>query len=121
MLTYEQSTGRLTDGNGVTWGFGYSGFGEDKNQPASQSKVGLGPAPQGRYNIGQPYESPRTGPFTIPLIPLPTTNTFGRTDFRVHGDSIPHPGTASHGCIILGRHIRERIKASGETLLEVIA
>ena len=44
----------------------------------------------------------------------------GRTAFLIHGDSIKHPGDASEGCIILGPHIRTRIAASGDTVLNVI-
>lgn len=40
--------------------------------------------------------------------------------FRIHGDSIRAPGTASHGCIILPRAIRDRIWASGDRALQVV-
>jgi hypothetical protein len=51
---------------------------------------------------------------------MPGTVTYGRTDFRIHGDSIQHPGQASNGCIILKKSIREKIICSGDTELEVI-
>jgi hypothetical protein len=45
---------------------------------------------------------------------------FGRSGFLIHGDSIIRPGTASRGCIILAREIREQIAASGDADLEVV-
>jgi hypothetical protein len=46
---------------------------------------------------------------------------FGRTGFLIHGDSLQHPGRASNGCIILPRPIRDRIAASGDDQLTVVA
>jgi hypothetical protein len=46
---------------------------------------------------------------------------FGRFGFFIHGDSILNPGWASDGCVILGRMVRQRIAASGDPLLEVVA
>lgn len=43
----------------------------------------------------------------------------GRTLFRIHGDSRLNPGTASVGCIILPRHVREQMSASGDIDLVV--
>jgi hypothetical protein len=121
VLTYEQTTGKLTYA-GMTWGVGYAGFGEGKNNSALQSIPDVGPLPQGRYTIGQPYDSPRTGPFTLPLLPISHAAEFGRGDFRIHGDSAEHPGAASHGCIVLPREVRERIdRENTDRLIEVIA
>jgi hypothetical protein len=53
-------------------------------------------------------------------MPDPGTETFGRGEFRIHGDSIAHPGTASHGCIILPRAVRDAIWRSGDRALEVV-
>lgn len=44
----------------------------------------------------------------------------GRTLFRIHGDSRLSPGTASEGCIILPRHVRAQISASGDIDLVVV-
>ena len=65
-------------------------------------------------------DSPNTGPFTILLEPAPGTDTLGRSAFRIHGDSVRAPGTASHGCIILPRAIRDHIWRSGDRDLEVV-
>jgi hypothetical protein len=86
-----------------------------------QTVPNTGPCPRGRYSIGQPEDSPHVGPYALPLTPEPGTNTFGRSAFMIHGDSIVHPGTASEGCIILLRDAREQIVASGDLELVVTA
>jgi hypothetical protein len=43
------------------------------------------------------------------LTPHAGTNTFGRSAFMIHGDTISHP--ASRGCIVLRRSIREQINS----------
>ena len=50
----------------------------------------------------------------------PFTNTFGRSLFRIHGDSIEHPGDASDGCVILPLTLRKLIAMSSERLLTVL-
>lgn len=37
----------------------------------------------------------------------------------IHGDSIARPGTASEGCVILDRSMREQIWSGGDHTLEV--
>lgn len=118
--TWDQSAGELSH-DGVPCGTGYSGAGTGKNSPDMQAAVGVGPIPRGAWTISGVGDSPNTGPFTLILQPNPGTDTEGRSDFRIHGDSIAHPGTASHGCIILSRPIRERIWQSGDRDLEVIS
>ena len=119
MWTWDQSAGLLTRA-GKNW-HGYSGAGRGKNNPAMQAAVGTGPIPQGRWTIAERHDSPNTGPCTLMLLPEPGTATFGRSEFRIHGDNIAHPGTASHGCIVLPRTVRDAIWASGDRALEVIA
>lgn len=117
--TYEQSTGRLYKNGIIVQGNGgYSGKGTHKNVPSSQSIANFGPIPQGRWHIGG-YTSNK-GPLTITLTPKPGTNTFGRSNFRIHGDSIAQPGTASEGCIIMSLSTRQMIIGSGDHELEVI-
>jgi hypothetical protein len=119
MWTYQQHDGSLLkDGSKVATG--YSGLGLHKNDPHSEDVKNLGPLPKGRYQIGAPYDSPNVGPFALPLEALPGVETFGRGDFRIHGDSNIHPGAASHGCIIVSRVVRGQIASSGDTLLEVV-
>jgi Protein of unknown function (DUF2778) len=122
MWTYKQSNGELSR-DGVVEGDGYSGFEAGRNNPAMQEQPNVGPIPQGRYSIGSPecVDSPGPhGPFVLRLTPDPANQMFGRAGFLIHGDSIVQPGLASHGCIIMGRIIREKIAASGDTALTVV-
>lgn len=123
MWTYSQALGELFGPNGELVATGYSGHGEGVNNPALQAVHDVGPIPQGRYGINAPREVPGRGPYVLPLMPFATTDTFGRSGFLCHGDSIEHPGAklASHGCVILGRAAREAIWQSGDHELEVIA
>ena len=117
MWRYEQSTGRL-------WrlmGEGYSGHGvEGKNQPDMQSVKNVGPIPRGKWLVTTRFDDPHKGPWCLRLAPAPGTDTLGRSGFLVHGDSISDPGTASEGCIILSRGIRQRIWESDDHELEVV-
>jgi hypothetical protein len=125
MWKYQQSTGQLTH-NGQLAGVGYSGYGDDKNQPNDESIKDLGPIPCGLYSIGVPECAPPEpagphGPFVLPLTPDQGNAMFGRAGFLIHGDSIEAPGFASRGCMIFGRLVREAIAASGDFALAVIA
>jgi len=123
---YDQSSGELTH-NGQFVSRGYSGKGRGKNNPSMQGVRGVGPLPAGNWLMAGVYNSKRVGPFTITLhstddskvddIHEPT----GRSAFRIHGDSIRAPGTASMGCIILPRSVRERMWRSGDRHLVVKA
>lgn len=116
---YVQSTGRLyRDGTLVQGVGGYSGHGQYKNRPDAQHIQDNGPIPRGQWHIGG-YTSNK-GPLTITLTPKPGTQTFGRAAFRIHGDSINSPGTASHGCIIMNHTTRQMIINSGDHDLEVV-
>jgi len=119
MFIYEQSTGKFSQGETLI-GFGYSGAPQDKNVPEDQSIEGEGPIPVGRYTIGEPYTDPEKGPLVFKLTPDPSNNMFGRSGFLIHGDSILHPGAASHGCIILGKIIRLFIANSVDRVLIVV-
>lgn len=120
MWRYEISTGSLThDGRLVA--MGYSGLGEYKNQVSAQYMKAVGPIPEGQYQIGPIYDSPNVGPSALPLEALPGTDTRGRGDFKIHGDSSLHPGAASHGCIIMRLTVRSEISLSIDKVLEVVA
>jgi len=120
MWIYTQSTGKLSR-SGVVVATGYSGIGAGKNNPAMQNVPDVGPIPQGIYAIGAQFDSSTHGPHAMPLTPDPGNQMFGRAEFMVHGDSIEHPGQASHGCIIMPRPIRDQIAASGDNQLTVVA
>jgi hypothetical protein len=122
MFTYEQATGRLLGPTGEVLGIGYSGKDWGKNVPATQSVHNVGPIPEGLYFIRQPVLFTVThGPFVLPLLPDPANQMFGRFGFLIHGDSVISPGTASEGCIILARDVREKIWDSNDRDLKVIA
>lgn len=118
MWTYRQTSGEMLH-DGVLAGTGYSGHSEGRNSPAHQSEARVGPIPQGRYIIGQPYHHPHLGPIVMNVDAEPGTNTFGRDLFRIHGDSTNHD--ASLGCIILGPSVRAAIAASHDRELTVTA
>jgi hypothetical protein len=120
MWIYEQSSGRLSR-NGSLVGTGYSGIGDGKNNPAMQDAHDVGPIPQGNYTMGTAINSPTHGPCAIPLTPDPANQMFGRSEFLVHGDSLEHPGQASHGCVIMARAVRDQLVASSDKLLNVVA
>ena len=119
--TYAQRSGELhQDGQHVATA--YSGAGEGKNNPALQDVPNLGPIPRGNWTIvGPPVDTRDHGPCVLRLEPAAETETHGRRGFLIHGDSRTHPGTASQGCIILPRAIREQVWQSGDRELEVIA
>ncbi len=127
MWRYDQSSGDLThDGKFITRG--YSGRDWGKNNPGAEAARSIGPIPAGRWKIvGPPYNSPRVGPYVLKVyaadeaVPDDTHERTGRGAFRIHGDSIRNPGTASHGCIILPRAVREMIWRSQDYDLEVVA
>jgi RHS repeat-associated protein len=122
---YSQSTGQLThvdaDGNvDYTANGGYSGYGSGLNNPAMQNVQNLGPIPQGSYTIGPWHQATSTGPGTMNLTPNAGTNTFGRNLFRIHGDNSAQNHTASNGCIIEPRNVRQQIADSNDTCLQVV-
>jgi hypothetical protein len=119
--TYAQKTGDLQqDGKHVSTG--YSGASEGKNNPAMENVHNVGPIPRGDWTIaGPPVDSKDHGPYVLKLNPAPSTETHGRSGFLMHGDSKAHPGSASHGCVILPRTAREEVWQSGDRDLEVVA
>lgn len=121
MDTYSQGTGWLRRGGSLI-GIGYSGCGEGLNNTECQDEPNLGPCPQGVWILGEPFDSPKHGPYCIPLTPAEGTNTFGRSEFLVHGDSIEHAGEylASRGCVILRRSVRHLLREGGDGQLTVI-
>lgn len=118
MWTYAQRTGELLH-DGAFEGSGYSGRAGGRNNPDAQAIRDTGPVPEGFYSIGEAFDHPRLGPCVMPLYPEPGTNTFGRSAFYIHGDNARHD--ASHGCIILGPAIRQRVAADSDCKLTVIA
>ena len=121
MWTYAQKRGALRQPNGKVVATGYSGFDNGKNNPAMQAIHDVGPIPQGKWTIaGPPINTTEHGPFVLRLEPASSTNTFSRSGFLMHGDAINAPGTASRGCVIMPRKVREEVWSSGDTELEVV-
>lgn len=121
MISYKIATGTLDDANGNPIGAGYSGQPECKNDPSAVDQHNKGPIPPGLYRIGEPHDTETHGPFVLALTPDPSNEMHGRSGFLIHGDSVSHPGTASHGCIILPRAVRETVHRLGDKDLEVTA
>lgn len=119
--TYSQKSGSISqDDHEVARG--YSGNAEGKNNPAMQNIHNVGPIPQGDWTItGPPVDTTTHGPYVLKLTPASETQTFGRGGFLMHGDSKEHPGTASQGCIIMPRAVREKVWISGDKDLKVVA
>lgn len=120
MWTYSQGTGELFNAEGDRVGVGYSGAPGARNNSFMQYVHNTGPIPQGRYEIGDPVDTVTHGPFVLPLTPYPGNVMFGRSGFLIHGDSVINPGSASMGCIIMDREVREAIWISKDLILEVV-
>jgi hypothetical protein len=120
MWLYNQTNGQLSH-DGALVAVGYSGFGYGKNNHGAQALANIGPIPVGSWEIGDIIDStPLHGPFVLPLTPFGGTNTFGRSGFLIHGESIEAPGCASRGCIILPRWVRAQMGQSSDKGLEVV-
>lgn len=113
---YEQSTGRMTSPDGSRVDTGYSGHPPHVNDSTAESDVAVGPIPLGIWLIHVPVTHISLGPVAIPLEPkFPCA----RSGFYIHGDNSRMDFSASHGCIILPRVVRELIAASGDMELIV--
>ena len=119
--TYEQLTGNFLDPSDELQGKGYSGQPPYRNNPDAQYLPTWGPIPQGMWQAVEMIpESTSHGPFAIRLEPYPETETFGRSGFLMHGDSLVHPGFASDGCIIQSRDVREKFWNGVDHDLQVV-
>jgi RHS repeat-associated protein len=123
---YSQSTGQMThvlpDGTRVNVGQGYSGHGQGLNTPQAQNQSNTGPIPQGTWHIDHQQDN-ITGaghklPASMRLDPAPGTTTRG--GFLIHGDNARRDHSASNGCIILNKDIRNQIGRSGDNMLRVV-
>jgi hypothetical protein len=103
---YEQSTGHFSvfgDAGLELIGTGFAGREAGRNNPAAQDEYAIGPIPRGNYTLGIVVH-PRFSAPAYKAVPEALTQSFGRSGFWVHG------GTDSHGCIVLGRSARNRIR-----------
>lgn len=118
MWTYQITSGTLL-ADGETKGHGYAGHGKGLNNPAMCNVPDVGPLPKGKYKIGPHEDNPRVGKFAMRLTPDASNQMFGRAGFFIHGDNPQMNHTASDGCIILARTIRQDIADSADYDLTV--
>lgn len=118
MWLYVQSSGDLFSGRSYVE-TGYSGaVPVGKNDPSKECVRNVGPIPRGYYSIGAAILTPTA--VTLPLsADNPAYCSPPRSGFLIHGDN--STGTASQGCIILSRATRDRINASDDKRLRVVA
>lgn len=97
----------------------YSGKGVDQNKTSSENLKMKGPIPRGWWDIKSGYAHPKLGNPTFNLDPHADTDTFDRDLFRLHADNLRGDNSASEGCIVCSRAVREQIRrmGSGGTLL----
>lgn len=120
MWTFLQ-TGRWLNSTGVVVSLvAYAGRDAGKNNPAMQDVKGIGPLPCGLYEACEPHDDAVVGAYAMRLTPSPANEMFGRNSFFLHGDSVEHPGLASHGCIVLPRALREKFWLSGDHKILVL-
>lgn len=117
MFTYSQSTGILSHGEPL--GKGYAGHGQGLNNPKLEMVHNLGPIPKGVWEIGVWFDDKHLGVCVAALRPT-DQEVYGRGGFFIHGDNKRMNFTASDGCIILDKTLRNAIKASGEKYIKVI-
>jgi hypothetical protein len=116
--TFCQSTGELLLGEEAI-GRGYSGAGEGLNAPEKEAVRNVGPIPAGEWIIGEPFEHETCGPLSMRLTPRGHAAN-GRSGFLIHGDNARGDKSASRGCIILSRELRQKIADSGIRELVVV-
>lgn len=119
MFTYSQVDGWLYhDGRSV--GKGYAGKGPGLNNPRLQNIKGVGPLPQGHYDILAPVDSKEHGPYAMVLDPHEDNEMFSREGMMLHGDNPKGDHSASSGCIVMPRWVRDFVWSSGDHLLQVV-
>jgi len=118
MWQYSQSKGKLLYNN-ESIGSGYSGHGQGLNNTKLEMVHNLGPIPRGLWEIGIWFDDKHLGPCVAALRPT-DQEVFGRGGFFIHGDNKLMNHTASDGCIILSRILREKLRDSKEKYIEVV-
>ncbi|MBI1747675.1 MAG: hypothetical protein HYR55_13975, partial [Acidobacteria bacterium] len=124
--SYAENTGHLvcyddTTHTQIVNVYGYAGGDQGRdlpcvNNPNCQYQNDHGPIPFGGYAIGPANN--RHGPYSLPLTPLPGTDTHGRGTvqngiFFIHGDTKCQCLSASQGCIIAPLRDRQAIDNAG--------
>lgn len=119
---YNSRTGELTH-DGIYVASGYAGHGEGVNNPSMQGVSSVGPIPTGTYRIERQQDNVTGGGLrlraSMRLTPVPSNNMHGRAGFLIHGDNSRRNQSASEGCMIFDRDIRDQIGRSGDSELIV--
>lgn len=119
MLYYSQTSGLLKQDDKAL-GYGYAGHGTGLNNPDFQAVKSTGPIPRGKWEIGKFFDNPgHLGRIIAALRPVEVKMLYGRGGFFIHGDNSKGDNSASDGCIILSKKLREFIRDSGEKYLVV--
>ncbi len=103
-------------------GRGYSGQGAGLNNPDMQHVRNTGPIPRGLYTIGSQENIEIDGkelPGSMRLTPDAANDMHARSGFLIHADNNRGDRSASKGCIVLPRDVRNRIAASRDRRLRV--
>lgn len=117
---YSQSRGCIWSPAGrIVFAQAYSGHKAGLNNPTMERKAFVGPIPRGEWCIGPVYDSERVGPHAIVLVPR-GHSAHGRNYFRMHGDNSRGDKSASYGCVIAPRDVRELIGESEIKTLWVV-
>jgi hypothetical protein len=120
---YSQSTGNIfhfENGVPVLHGSGYSGVGEDENNPSAQSHKASGPIPLGTYTIKEPTKFHEMNN-VLGLSPDSGNEMFGRTDFVIQDGAFNKPNKmATDNSIALPEIRRIEIWRSGDHTLHVV-
>ena len=122
---YEQTTGKLYDPEGNYVATGYAGGNCGKNPEGinnhdMQNVKSIGPLPCGLYSFGSVVLKSQLGQFAIPLIPDSANEMFGRGGFFCHGDTQELNHSASVGCIIMPRNVRNEMYSSADRQIQVV-
>lgn len=62
----------------------------------------------------------KKGPLVAHLTPVPPFDALGRTGLMMHGDNQLLNHSASKGCIVAAKFIREQVSESEDRILEVV-
>ena len=121
LMVYDAETGKLLASTEPYTVASYSGKGWGLNNPNYESVKNQGPIPLGDYAIDKALGEDETscGPVTLPLIPIGHSAQGRPGPFRMHGDNSSQNYTASSGCIIAPRYIRNLINNEGGGTLSV--
>ena len=98
MLTYSQSTGKLT-ADGKLLALCYAGRENGINNPEMDHIKSTGPLPKGHYYLEIKLGT-KLGPIVFKLNPSKGNVMKGRSAFYIHWDNGMHNMSASEGCIV---------------------